>query len=257
MRWSESRGRGIAHLVLVRPMKEVLKWLLGVGATLLVVAIAGDIAFTAWITQHKNHEAHLMHEAHVIVDEIHAHDASINATWTVDDDTPNVVVRNVFDRGKQDQILAWAQAAKQQGRVHRRISLDFQREVPQSSAPARSRPWQVMCLVRLVKRSLTYPVAFACLALTLSSCMSIPPVQGDYRLSWGEIRELNHLVAHRTDIRKPLGLVRMESADRGEVSSGNVWEQFGKITVFTIRKKNGRWMIDESTVKQTEAIVTS
>ncbi len=87
--------------------------------------------------------------------------------------------------------------------------------------------------------------------------MTFPPVQGDYRLSWDEILELNQLVAHRSDIRKPLGLVRMDAADRAEVSSGDVWESFGKITVFTIHKRDGRWMIDESSVRQTEAIVTS
>ena len=77
-----------------------------------------------------------MHEGHVIVEQIKAQDPSINATWTLDDNgQPDVVIRNVFDRENQDVILAWAKAVKQQGRVHRRISLDFQQETPHSSLP--------------------------------------------------------------------------------------------------------------------------
>jgi hypothetical protein len=108
----------------------------------VVLALAGAAAFglvvgpSIWIAWAKNREAHCMHEGHVIVDQIKAQDPSINATWTLDDDgQPDVVIRNVFDREKQDMILAWAKAVKQQGRVHRRISLDFQQETPHSSLP--------------------------------------------------------------------------------------------------------------------------
>ncbi len=77
-----------------------------------------------------------MHEAHLIVDEIKAHDASLNATWTIDDDhLPDVVIRNVFDHAKQEEILAWARSAKASGRVQCRVTIDFQREIPHSSAP--------------------------------------------------------------------------------------------------------------------------
>ena len=87
--------------------------------------------------------------------------------------------------------------------------------------------------------------------------MTFPHVQGDPGLSWDEIRQLNRLIAHRSDIKKPLGLVQMEAPDRAEVHSGKVWEPFGEETIFTIRKKNGRWITDESSVRQDLAIVTS
>jgi hypothetical protein len=114
-------------------MKRTLKRITAIAVIAAAAIFGGNTALTAWITWHKNYQAHSMHEGHVIVDEIHAHDPSINATWTTDGDQPNVVIRNVFDREKQDTILAWAKAVKQQGRVHRRISLDFQKETPHSS----------------------------------------------------------------------------------------------------------------------------
>ena len=74
-----------------------------------------------------------MREGHVIVDEIKAHDPSINATWTTDErGQPEIVIRNVFDSDKQEAIIAWAKAVKSQGRVRRRIVIDFQKEIPNS-----------------------------------------------------------------------------------------------------------------------------
>ena len=67
---------------------------------------------------------------------IHEHDPTINATWTTDDHSqPNVVIRNVFDRAKQDEIIDWAKAAKTEGRLHRHIVIDFQKEIRHSSQP--------------------------------------------------------------------------------------------------------------------------
>jgi hypothetical protein len=115
---------------------KALSWGIAIILVLIVARYGGDWALRAWIAHGKNYEAHSMHENHVIVDEIKAHDPSVNATWTTDDDAqPDVVIRNVLDRDKQDAILAWAKAVKQQGRVRRRISLDFQTETPHSSVP--------------------------------------------------------------------------------------------------------------------------
>ena len=111
-------------------MKRAIKWLVGIVAAIIVV---GDFALTAWVAHKKNDEAHSMHEGHVIVDEIKAHDPFINATWTTDDrGQPDVVIRNVFDFDKQEAIIAWAKAVKRQGRVQRHIVIDFQKEIPNS-----------------------------------------------------------------------------------------------------------------------------
>lgn len=117
-------------------MKRAVK----VVAAALAIVGAGAVGLmlgpSVWIAWGKNREAHAMHQAHIIVDDIHTHDPSVNATWTLDDDgCPNVVIRNVFDRQQQDAILAWAKAVKRQGRVHARVALHFQKEIPNSSAP--------------------------------------------------------------------------------------------------------------------------
>jgi len=117
-------------------MKRALKYL---GITLALAGAAGfglilgPSILIAWGRTGK-HTA--MHQGHVIVDYIRAHDQSINATWTLDDDgQPDVVIRNVFDREKQDAILGWAKAVKERGRVRGHIALDFQKEIPHSTAP--------------------------------------------------------------------------------------------------------------------------
>jgi len=114
-------------------MKRAIKWLAAIIAAVIVAGVAGDFALTAWIAHKKNDEAHSMREGHVIVDEIKAHDPSINATWTTDErGQPEIVIRNVFDSDKQEAIIAWAKAVKSQGRVRRRIVIDFQKEIPNS-----------------------------------------------------------------------------------------------------------------------------
>ena len=66
-------------------MKRAIKWLAAIIAAVIVPGVAGDFALTAWIAHKKNDEAYSMREGHVIVDEIKAHDPSINATWTTDE----------------------------------------------------------------------------------------------------------------------------------------------------------------------------
>ena len=117
-------------------MKRAIRWLAVSIAVVAVLWFGGQFALTAWIAHKMTNEAHSMHEGHIIVDEIKAHDPTVNATWTnTDDGQPNVVVRKVFDPDKQDTIIAWAKAVKQQGRVHRHITIDFQKEIPHSDVP--------------------------------------------------------------------------------------------------------------------------
>ncbi len=117
-------------------MKRAIRWFVAIVLLVLAIRFGGDWLLTAWIAHNKNYEAHSMHEGHVIVDEIKAHEPSINATWVTDDRAqPNVVIRNVFDRRQQDMILSWAKAVKAQGRVQRHITVDFQKEIPRSHVP--------------------------------------------------------------------------------------------------------------------------
>jgi hypothetical protein len=117
-------------------MRRAISWMVAIVLALAVVRYGGEWALTAWVAHKKNYEAHSMHEGHVIVDEIKVHDPSINVTWTNDDHgQPDVVVRNVFDREKQDAILSWAKAVKREGRVKRHITVDFQKEIPHNDLP--------------------------------------------------------------------------------------------------------------------------
>jgi hypothetical protein len=117
-------------------VKRVIKWFIFAAIAVVALRFGGQWALTAWIGHKKNSEAHSMHEGHIIVDEIKAHDPSINATWTNDDrGQPNIVIRNVFDRETQDAIVSWAQAVKTAGRVRRHITIDFQKEIPHSDVP--------------------------------------------------------------------------------------------------------------------------
>ena len=117
-------------------MKRVVCWLIAIIVVLVAVRFGGGWLVTTWVAHGKNYEAHSMHEGHLIVDEIKAHDSSINATWTTDNRSqPNVVIRNVFEPAKQDLIISWAKAVKSQGRVRRHITIDFQKEIPHSDVP--------------------------------------------------------------------------------------------------------------------------
>jgi hypothetical protein len=109
-------------------MKLAIKWPVGIIGG---IVLAG-LGFNAWIAWGMNREAYQMHEGHIIVDEIKAHDSTISVTWGTTDGHPEVVVRGVFEPDKQDTILGWAKAVKNQGRVHRPITLEFHREIPHS-----------------------------------------------------------------------------------------------------------------------------
>ena len=77
-----------------------------------------------------------MHEGRVIADAIHGHDPSVHVGWTTDGHGhPNIVIHDPLDAAKQDEVIAWAKAAKTQGRVHRHIVIDFQKDIPHSSEP--------------------------------------------------------------------------------------------------------------------------
>jgi hypothetical protein len=119
-------------------MRRVPNWLskLAIAIFLVAIPVASPFVFFCWIVHGKNVYADMMHEGHVVADAIHEHDTSVHVDWTTDGHGhPNLVVHNVFDTAKQDDVIAWAKAAKAQGHVHRHIVIDFQKEIPHSSEP--------------------------------------------------------------------------------------------------------------------------
>jgi hypothetical protein len=95
----------------------------------------------------------------------------------------------------------------------------------------------------------------------MSGCMSVPFVQTvdgrEAHLSSDDISHLNHLIAHRPDIKKPLAIVVLDGPDHADCTGGPAYENFAPITGFKAYKKNGKWFLDERSVYQTTAGVTS
>ena len=109
---------------------------LTIAIMLVGISVASPFLMSAWIGHGKNVYVDVMHEGRVIADAIHAHDPSVHADWTTDGEGhPNLVIHNVFDTKNQDEVIAWAKAARAQGRVHRRIVIDFLKEKSNSSEP--------------------------------------------------------------------------------------------------------------------------
>src|SRR3954469_19542424 len=86
-------------------------------------------------------------------------------------------------------------------------------------------------------------------AFMLASC-TLPPVLpqtvGPHSLPQEDIQQIAALVAARADIRKPIQYLQVNQPDRVVVYSGR-HERIGDITThFTVRKKHGRWSIDEA-----------
>ena len=106
-------------------------------------------------------------------------------------------------------------------------------------------------------------LSFAVLAVAfaMSGCMSVPFVQtADGRvahLSSDDISQLNQLIAHRPDIRKPLAIVVLDGPDHAACTGGAAYENFAPINGFKATKKNGKWFLDENSVYQVTARVTS
>ena len=119
-------------------MRRLPSWLPRLAAIIafVVVPVAATVLFFGGMAHGKLVYSDIMREGHVIANAIHEHDSSLHVGWTTDGHAhPNIVIRDPLDTAKQDQIIAWAKAAKAQGRVRRRIVIDFQKEIPHSSQP--------------------------------------------------------------------------------------------------------------------------
>jgi hypothetical protein len=115
-------------------------------------------------------------------------------------------------------------------------------------------------LVRLMIRA-ALVVLLALPAFLLSSCISFPRVTDasghDAKLPWSELAEIHRLVADRQDIRKPITEIWLDQPGYAEVMSGTTEKTGDPVSVFHIRKKHGKWFIEEHVVKDTTVIVTS
>jgi hypothetical protein len=100
------------------------------GGVLFIRHVASDIA------RGQDEYIEMVREGKIFEDALHAHDRSLNVGGTSDGHgRPDIVIREVFDTDRQDQIIAWAKAAKAEAGIHRPIVISFQHEIPHSSEP--------------------------------------------------------------------------------------------------------------------------
>jgi hypothetical protein len=71
-------------------------------------------------------------------------------------------------------------------------------------------------------------------------------VSGDYPLSSSDIRAIEALVDARPDIAKPLQSVYTDRRNHARVSSGALTRRVGSGSLFTVAKRQGKWVIDSS-----------
>jgi hypothetical protein len=98
------------------------------------------------------------------------------------------------------------------------------------------------------------------LCFVLSSCVPFPYRTGPYATSLrtGDVAQIRALVRDRKDIRHPIDEIEMVAPDRAIVQSGLEYNPpGGTISQFTVRKRNGRWAIEESSIGDRNIIVWS
>ena len=100
----------------------------------------------------------------------------------------------------------------------------------------------------------------ACSCVALCSCTPFPRSSGPYAhsLSFGDIVQIRAIVQRRRDVRQSICDIKMESPDRARVSAGPDCNGGGVHvrSEFVVRKKNGHWTIDESSIQEGETITT-
>lgn len=94
-------------------------------------------------------------------------------------------------------------------------------------------------------------------ALALLSCTSSPQIAEPTfsGVTREDVRELEFLIAHRPDILKPILRVHLIRPDKAELVSGQDTKVGDSFDTFTATKRNGRWRIDSSVVRDTVAVV--
>jgi len=106
------------------------------------------------------------------------------------------------------------------------------------------------------------PVLTAALCVVLSSCVPFEPFPrriGPYAnvLYFHDITEIRDIVRVRKDLKHPICLIDVLAPDRALVSSGASCEPpGGVVSQFIVYKRNGHWMIDDSSIREIDLIVT-
>jgi hypothetical protein len=94
--------------------------------------------------------------------------------------------------------------------------------------------------------------------LAFSSCLSFSIIEKGtfhgYTLSQADMGAINRLVAHRRDVRKPIVQAMMLRADYAEMMSGRSDKTGDPVTIFRVRKKDEKWILEESSIQQTTVL---
>jgi hypothetical protein len=101
-------------------------------------------------------------------------------------------------------------------------------------------------------------------ALMLSSCASsqmvsytFPGIDVEGDLTVDDVRQIMTIARTRSDIRTPITDIKVTSPGLVEITAGKAEKSFDKVTVFKVRKENGRWKIVAGSVYDTEVVITS
>jgi hypothetical protein len=74
---------------------------------------------------------------------------------------------------------------------------------------------------------------------------------------FGDIVEIRNLVRDRKEVRHPICAIEVLAPDKVRVSSGPGCDSSGMMSFLIVRKKNGHWKIDESSIEERDTVVTS
>ena len=86
---------------------------------------------------------------------------------------------------------------------------------------------------------------------------TFPGIDVEGGLTVDDVRQIRELARSRSDIRKPITDIKVTSPGFAEITAGKAEKSFDKVTVFKVRKENGRWKIVPGSVYDTEVVITS
>ena len=87
--------------------------------------------------------------------------------------------------------------------------------------------------------------------MSLASCtqvMLVGPQQA--AISAEDIRQIQYLVSHRSDLRTGALFIRPLNDDVAAVQSGTSDDPYSEFYTFTVRKVAGVWKIDDATIRR-------
>ena len=109
----------------------------------------------------------------------------------------------------------------------------------------------------MIHRLLSWILMILSAAVVLS-CAPWPRRTGALagQLPNSEVIQIRALVRARRDIKKPITKIEMVAPDQAKAEAGVANNTGDIVTLFTMHKKNGRWIIDESSIYESEVIIT-